>query len=144
MLSAICFNSDQSKILSSIYGLNTLNKRTLENTNGKGEPPFSLFPTIFSTYRRQKSSFNPLPNDKIFQLLYIERICRPKHKCEPKIEISFGMGRKHCGKRRERWLPAFSLFLKMFSKASFLRVLKNQDCVVKDKEFLWHHVFSVL
>ena len=26
------------------------------------------------------------------------------------------------------WLPAFSPFPKMFSKASFLRVVKSQDC----------------
>ena len=29
----------------------------------------------------------------------------------------FGKGRKHCGKRRKCWLPAFSPFPTMFSKA---------------------------
>ena len=41
------------------------------------------------------------------------------------------MGRKHCGKSRKCWLPAFSTFLKMFSKGFLYRVVKSRDCVVK-------------
>ena len=40
-------------------------------------------------------------------------------------------GRKHCGKRRKCWSPAFSPFPTMFSKAYFFRVVKKQDCVVE-------------
>ena len=40
------------------------------------------------------------------------------------------MGRKHCGKRRKCWLPAFLLFPQCF-KAFFLRVVISQDCAVK-------------
>ena len=39
-------------------------------------------------------------------------------------------GRKHFWKRRKCWLPAFSPFLKMFSKVSFLNVIKRRDDVV--------------
>ena len=40
-------------------------------------------------------------------------------------------GRKHCGKRRKWWLPAFSPFARMFSKFFFLTICKTLDCVVK-------------
>ena len=43
------------------------------------------------------------------------------------------MDRKRFWKRRKCWLPAFSPFPKMFSKASFLRVVKSQDRVVKSR-----------
>ena len=44
--------------------------------------------------------------------------------------LKFGKGRKHCGKMRSCWLPAFSPFPTMFSKGFFLRVVKSRDCVV--------------
>ena len=60
MLSAVCFNLDQSKILSSGNGLTlyqtsrlltTLRRKALENTVGKGEnagnQDFLLFPQCF-------------------------------------------------------------------------------------------------
>ena len=37
-------------------------------------------------------------------------------KIAEKIEICFGKGRKHCGKWRKCWLPAFSTFPAMFLK----------------------------
>ena len=46
------------------------------------------------------------------------------------MEIWFGMGGKHCGKRRKCWLPAFSPFPTMFSKGFFPRVIKSWDCEV--------------
>ena len=41
------------------------------------------------------------------------------------------MGRKHCGKGRKCWLPAFSPFPAMFSKPLHSRVVESRDCVVK-------------
>ena len=41
------------------------------------------------------------------------------------------MGKKHGGKTRKCWLPAFSRFSTMFSKGFFLRVIKSRDSVVK-------------
>ena len=38
---------------------------------------------------------------------------------------------KHFGKRRKCWLPAFSPFPAMFSKAFFTRVMKTRDCFAK-------------
>ena len=49
------------------------------------------------------------------------------------MEIWYGKGRKHCGKRRKCWLPSFSPFTTMFSKGFFLKVIKSQDCVVKSE-----------
>ena len=40
------------------------------------------------------------------------------------IEICLGKGRKHRAARRIQWLPAFSYFPSMFSKASFPRIIK--------------------
>ena len=39
--------------------------------------------------------------------------------------------RKHRGKKRKCWLPAFSSFPTMFSKALCVKVVKSRDCVVK-------------
>ena len=56
-----------------------------------------------------------------FRLVQIESICRRQNKCDWKIEICFGKGRKHCGKRRKCWLPAFSPFPTMFLKGFFIQ-----------------------
>ena len=39
-----------------------------------------------------------------------------KNRCDLKTEFLSGIGRKHCGKRRKCWLPAFSPFPTMFLK----------------------------
>ena len=46
-----------------------------------------------------------------------------------KIIICFEKGRKHCGKRRKCWSPAFSPFPTMFSKDFYYKVVKSRDCV---------------
>ena len=43
------------------------------------------------------------------------------------------MGGKHSGKRRKCWLPAFSPFPRMVSKALRFRVIKTRDCAGKNK-----------
>ena len=70
-----------------------------------------------------------LPNDKIldwqnFRLVQFQGICRWQSKCNLNIKICFEEGRKHCGNRRKCWLPVFSPFHRMFSKAFSLRSLK--------------------
>ena len=61
----------------------------------------------------------------------IKNVCRRQNKCNFKTEILCGMGRKHYGKRRKCWLPAFSPFPTRFSKGFFFRVDKSRDCVTK-------------
>ena len=51
--------------------------------------------------------------------------------CDSENEFCYGMGEKHCGKRRKCWSPAFSPFPTMFSKDFFHRSDKSRDCVVK-------------
>ena len=41
------------------------------------------------------------------------------------LKFVFEKGKKHFGKRGKCWLPVFSPFPKVFSKASFLVVKKN-------------------
>ena len=45
-----------------------------------------------------------------------ENICRQQIECDSKSEICFGKAKKHCGKRRKCWSPAFSPFPTIFSK----------------------------
>ena len=66
-----------------------------------------------------------------FILVQIQTICRWQNICYWKTEICFEKGRKHHGKRRKCWLPAFSPFPIILSKDSFFRIVKSGDCVVK-------------
>ena len=74
-------------------------------------------------------SFNSLPNDKILDWFKLKAFADDKF--ESKIKICFGKGRKHCGKRRKCWLPAFSPFPTMFSKDISFEVIKSWNCVMK-------------
>ena len=50
-----------------------------------------------------------------------------------KIEICLRMGKKHWGKRRKSWFPAFSPFLNFFRRRLAQGCLR-QDCVIKEKK----------
>ena len=67
-----------------------------------------------------------------FHFLLFQHLQTTKKKCNLKTEVLFGMGRKHRGKRRKCWLPAFSPF-STFSKGFFFRVVKSPNCVVELK-----------
>ena len=77
------------------------------------------------------SFFNTLPNDKIVDLSKSKAFADDKINVAEKLKFVFWKGRKHCGKRRKCWLPAFFPFHTMFSKGFFLWVVKSWDCVVK-------------
>ena len=66
-----------------------------------------------------------------FRSFQTESISRLQHKCNPKTEFCFEKGRRHCGKKRKCWLPAFSPFPIMFAKVFFVRAVKNRDCMIK-------------
>ena len=69
--------------------------------------------------------FNSLPNGKILDWSKLKAFAEVNYKCDWKIEICFGTGKKHCGKRRKCWLPAFSPFFPLcFQAAPFSRSLK--------------------
>ena len=63
--------------------------------------------------------------------IQIQSICRGQIKGDQNDKICLGKDRKHCGKRRKCWLPAFSPFLSVFSKGFFIKVVKTWDCVVE-------------
>ena len=72
-----------------------------------------------------------LRNDKILDQSKWKAFADDKVNVAEKLKFVFGKGRKHCGKRRKCWLPAFSLFLTMFSKGFFIKVVKSRNCVEK-------------
>ena len=85
---------------------------------------------------------HPFDSLQNFKLVQIESICRRQNKCNPNIEICFENGRKHCGKRRKCWLPAFSPFPTILSKAFFLRVVKMSGFC--GKELIQHNLFLTI
>ena len=87
---------------------------------------------------------NFLPSDKFLRLIQILSTCRGQNNSDSKIEICVGKSRKHCGKRRKCWLPAFSPFPTMFSLAFFSTEVKSWDCVVIGQRFDKNTVKSVL
>ena len=46
------------------------------------------------------------------------------------MEVCVRKGRKHCGKRRKCWFPAFSYFPTMLLKAFSCKGIKGRFCVV--------------
>ena len=62
-------------------------------------------------------SDNSLPNNKILDCSKLKAFTDDKINVTKKLKFWFGKDRKHCGKRRKCWLPAFSPFPTMFSKA---------------------------
>ena len=87
--------------------------------------------TVYTTYQtiqsfillegeNLKTLFNPLPNNKVWGLSKWKAFA-DDIKCISKLEICFSKGRKQFGKRRKYWLPAFSPFPSMFSKAFFFQ-----------------------
>ena len=73
------------------------------------------------TYTKQSNS---IPNDRILDWSKMKAFADDiSGKCDQILEICFGKGRKHCGKRGKCWLPGFSPFPTMFSKAFYFRVV---------------------
>ena len=77
---------------------------------------------------------NCLPNDKILDWSKLKRFQDDKINVTQKHKNSFGKSRKHCGKKRKRWLPAFMLvtsiffFSLYFQKASY-----TGTCIIPTK-----------
>ena len=80
----------QSKLLT------TPRNRSLENIAEKGEnadyQSFLFFSQCFLPYQGQKSSFNPLPNDKISRQVQIVSISRRQNRCDLKNGNLFWKG----------------------------------------------------
>ena len=72
----------------------------------------------------EKSWIDPLPNDKIFDMTKLKAFADDKLSVAEMAIFLYDKSRKHCGKRRKSWLPAFSSFPTVFSKAFFFRNLE--------------------
>ena len=88
----------------------------------------SFYHNVFVSSPYQ-GSFNSFPINKFLDWSKLEAFADDK--VNATTDVLFGVGRKHCGKRRKCWLPAFSPFLTMFLKGFFFRVFKSRDYVVK-------------
>ena len=97
----------------------TLAVKVALNPNTTNQP---IFPSLL---------FNSLTNDKFLDRSKLKAFADDKLNLAEKIEICFGKGRKHCGKRRKCWLPAFSPFPTVFSEGFYFRDVKSRDCMVK-------------
>ena len=78
---------------------------------------YSSFPTILRV--NEPHTKKMCTKQRNAGLVEIESISRRQNKCDRKIKISCGKGKKHRGKRRKCWLPAFSPFPTMFSRLLF-------------------------
>ena len=66
--------------------------------------------------------------DKVLGLPKLKAFAGDISNVTQNIKLSYD--RKHCGKRRKCWLPAFSPFPTMFSKGFFPQCVKSSHCVV--------------
>ena len=72
---------------------------------------------------------NSFTNYKILHLSKLKAFT--DNTCSSNDNSCLSTVRKHCGKWRKCWLPAFSPFPTIFPKCLFLKVVKSQDCMVK-------------
>ena len=96
---------------------------------------FSLILQQSLLLHQDNFNLNSLPNDKFLNWSKIKAFADDQSNVDEKIEISFGKGRKHCGKRMKCWLSAFYPFPTMVSNGFYFKVVC--DCVVKSFKTLY-------
>ena len=69
--------------------------------------------------------FKSLPNDKVLASIKLKAFTQNKFNVAEMMTSVSDREENNCGKRRKCWLPAFSRFPTMFSKAFFLHGRKN-------------------
>ena len=69
------------------------------------------------------TQFLDLPKLKVF--------AHNKSNDTQKMKFVFEQGRNQCWKKRKCYIPEFSQFYTTFSKAFFVRLITNLDCIVK-------------
>ena len=98
---------------------------------------WNLYSDIYASFIKVHSQISCMHFSEIFTKrqklgeVQIQSICRQQIDINSKFETCFGTGRKHCGKKRKCWLPAFSPFPARFSKGFLPWVVKSRDCLVK-------------
>ena len=87
-----------------------------------------MYHESFSFAVQERKSVNSLPNNKILDRSKLKAFADDKINATEKLRCVSEKIENILGKREN---TAFSPFSKIFSKASFLRVVKSRDCVVK-------------
>ena len=89
----------------------------------------------FKIHTGIKITINPLPDGKFLDSSKFKAFADDKINVTKKIKISLEKGRKHGGKRRKCWSPAFSPFPTMFSKALFFHYFSYLTATVQKSMF---------
>ena len=90
-----------------------------------------FFPQYISIVCQNAYWVSSLPNNKMLDLCIFKAFADDILKIIKTMISFFDRVENNVGKRRKCWLPAFSPFPTVFSKAFPLRVVKSLDCVVK-------------
>ena len=75
--------------------------------------------------------------------LQTQSIYRQQNKCDWKVKICSGKGRKHCGKRRKCWKPAFSPFNAMISNDRGLDCAGKSQLLSKQQNSRLLQIYSI-
>ena len=78
-----------------------------------------------------KNQFNSLPNNKILDLSKLKAFADNNLNVYQKLKFAFERVENIVGKGENAGYQHFLLFPQYFQKASFSRVVKSRDCVVK-------------
>ena len=117
MSSAICFNLDQSKILSSGNGLRSFSIDSLPSLN---------IPDLLTNC----TWINPLPNVKFLDVTKLKAFADNKFKVAKMMIFLFDRAGNTVGKGQNAGYQHFLLFQQCFPKPSSLGSL-SRECVVK-------------
>ena len=90
---------------------------------------FVILGTMFLLFDR--GLFNSLPNNKILDVTKLKACADDKLNVTRMTISLFNRVENIVEKGEKCWLPAFSSFSAVFSKAIFFRVVKSRDCTVK-------------
>ena len=128
LLSADCFNLDQSKILSSGNGLKCIWNEKKVHYRVKNIVFHNYISFVHQNVALCGKWLTHFQTTN-FRLFQIERLCRRQFKTWRKWQKVIQTGGKHCGKRRNCLLRAISPFPTVFSKGLFHRGVKRCHCV---------------
>ena len=78
-------------------------------------------------------TFNSLPNDNSLALTKFKDFTDDKIIVTQKLKLALGRVENILRKGKKCWVPAFSPFSTIFSKAFLSRNVKSWDCVVMGK-----------
>ena len=123
MWSAICFNLDQSTILSSVNGL---------KWHGLS---FACIKSMGRKLAKSRVMPNSLPNDKILDWSELKAFADGQIIVSEKLKLVLARVENIMGKRRKCWSAAFSPFSTLFSKSFFYKVVKSHACVESVKGY---------